>query len=1476
MALTDLLNRVKQSRLGQAVSNLDRDREKPGFQIVRGGIREGINRVSQLRPKDLNVLSPTSMKAASQAGQYIDRRVFQPLKALSATENPSTRLDDVGRFIGNFGSNFAQMGSSALSDVSSYGDIAKDPIRKIPQTVRGVGKTLNLINPVTQGANAISSGGQLDQNDRFRRFSSGYLRGISLDQNLATNVPSRETKFNLPVAGEVGVDPVQQVGSMVGFVKNPVNKQFFNLTNKLIPTAHNTVKAYIATTMARGGIEDVFLSLPELPKGDSVEKANYILTNLGQGAVSELIGTSVIKGGQFSLNKLSDIKIGDTTLSKEVVSKLSGAYDELLDFKRKMSVPVKTSEYNEATGERIVRPMWQIWLKNQSGSVGGDSPDILKGDIKSGDVVDPKTGNIVNADPTEALKAEARKYKSADEFVTGKQVSDYWSKELGVRPGDEDMLKLAEKSGPYRLVDIKVKDIIDKDKDLAREIANNKSMTNLLTSDSSDKAVIIDKDGVLDGYHRIADKYKNNPEATIKAYVSTKSQLTDIYNQAKVDQPASQISKLQDTLKPEKVESSRVRLQSKLDKKSKLRTFQEQKPVQGGSKLQVKPGQKVKAVSDSSSDISISRDKKYAFNINKKKLGLNEQQSKELDNVVETMRPVLEKNKGETLTKQEIIEGGRKAKVLEDVMGRDESKQFAESLQASRNLLRSQQSQAGITPEFLDQLEIVSSHAADAGRRLQAFNIGAEDITIKEKVLRDLLKMEVDANEILEAGRKVDWNNAEEVTNFYRKFKPATLADKLDEFRYTNMLSSPNTHIVNTFSNFLQTAVLAPIEKSLKGMISFAEARLTGKEQEYFARQGVDYFNGYWKALPEAWDNLKKTISGIETLTKPDIDRIPTSTSKLRQLYTTPLRALEASDQFFRTLVKGGETESLKRQGITGAKAAKIAEQEADYRTFRQAFDPNGELGQNKVLQIWDKWNVAIQNLREVPGGKWLVPFLQTPTNILKQGFEYSPLGVTTVKGASDPMGQLAKSMIGTSVFTGAYALANSGLVTWDTPTNSTERSEFYAAGLQPYSVKVGDKWISYSKLGPLSYPIAMAAALKWAKDNGGEDDDLATIGQTIGGTLGFFADQSYVRGIGDIIDAVRGDEYKQSRALSNIPAQLVPYRSFMGWVARMVDPVYRKTSGGSILDQVGKSLVSQIPFASKSLEAYQTPFGTDSQRQLPVLNAFSPASVTQERPEERVYYDTMSGLRKDERKADQLIKQIEEGAGVDNVDTSKLPTDLSTKVIKKKLEAQAAGANITVTPKELEQVYLSKEISMPQSNRYEKSMRDSKLWSKAGTIIDDEDLSDAQKQVLKEKIASELGRPVEDLETYQVAKQNNDTKTLYAYDQIDTFKTNDEFMRFLVQGRKPINGEIIIADGVIDNLVNDGIISEQLGKELKNLDLNEDGTVKKKKSKGGSSSKTRTAYNNYFKALAKVGSNSSRTKIKGVKVGDINFSLGL
>jgi hypothetical protein len=872
----------------------------------------------------------------------------------------------------------------------------------------------------------------------------------------------------------------------------------------------------------------------------------------------------------------------------------------------------------------------------------------------------------------------------------------------------------------------------------------------------------------------------------------------------------------------------------------KLQSKTQQPLSSGGSKLQEKP-----TLSGQQSDVSlpgIVPEKQFNININRLKT-TKKGQSK-IRNIVKDMEPVLKKNKGKPLSNEEVLEGGRKALLLGDVMERSQSKKFAESLQATRNFIKTESKKPGVTPKFLEQLEIMSSHAADAGRRLRSFGIDAEDTSVKAQVLKELMQLEVDTKDILKAAKKVNWNNADDVTRFYRQFKPASFLEKLEEYRYVNMLSSPNTQIVNNFSNFIQTGLVAPVEKTIAGQVDWIANKLTGRERQYFASQGIDYTKAYYKTLPKAFSELKRVMGGSSGLTKPDIDFLPTSTSKLSKAYTTPLRALEASDRFFRTLAEAGELKALQKSNLSPAQAAKKARDTAAYRIFRQEFDPEGKLGQNIVLQTWDKWNSAISNMRRVPGGRWIVPFLQTPTNILKQGVEFSPLGFSTVPGSKEPIVQLSRALIGTGVFSAAYGVAEAGLTTWDTPINRKEKDAFYAAGLQPYSVKIGDNWVSYSKLGPLSYPIAMAAAMKWAKDNGADNNFMQTIGSGMGGVMQFFADQSYVRGIGDYIDALRGDDYKIERAFSNIPAQLVPYRSFLGWVTRMVDPVYRKVSNPI------EAITTQIPGLSTLSEPYKTPFGEDSPRDYPIVNAFSPLRVSKEKDKGVRLFNQLNDIRRTKQGMTFIPGPNNTGGTFSGSKADAESTDLAPI-----MWVDDSGTTQTVNLTKKEKV---------KDGSFKSYKEDTNELSDAVKIYHADNNQVTREQKLK--AYKKLGYSEDDIRYHARASFLNSEEQAKYYS--DNFKDHEKLFEELVKGRrKSVGGEYLANDGTLDELYKEGKISYAERKYLKSLKTDKKGNPIAGSGKGGGG-RGRKPKKITYGALPKPGGNSFREYYKSAKGG--------
>jgi hypothetical protein len=624
------------------------------------------------------------------------------------------------------------------------------------------------------------------------------------------------------------------------------------------------------------------------------------------------------------------------------------------------------------------------------------------------------------------------------------------------------------------------------------------------------------------------------------------------------------------------------------------------------------------------------------------------------------VKPVVEKFTGKKLSNNEVVDiANNTSKVLHSTVSREQTAAWEASLlKARQELARSAQS-GTVDKSYIDNLVAVKSHATDIARKLQSFSIGADPslTTNKDRILSAVTKVESDTNKILEAANGVDFNDAQQAANFYRKFVKAKAGEYVDLLRYNSMLSSPNTHINNAFGNVLSTAVVAPLEKTITGAVDFLGSTVTGKPRTAFAGEGAAYTGGYYSKVGDAAHRFADVMRGKSASTNLDIRSMPLSTEKgtgkALNMLSYPTKLLEASDQFFTALTQGGEEAALKYRQAKGGKVGDIgmqASKDAAYRLYRSDLnDPK----QGHLLNAVDFVTSKIQEARSHKNpvvstiAKYSLPFVKTPMNILKQGIEYSPAGVATLPGAANKTEQISKAILGSTAAAATAMLAASGRTTWAEPTDPTKKQAFRAAGMQPYAVKIGDQWVSYTKLPPaMSFNIALVSAIHDAQENKKLDDsDVNSILSGVAKWGNFFADQSYVKNIGDLVAATKGDPGKFNQFVSNYPQQLVPFRALLGWMARVVDPYQRQVDyTASFWDQQVQQLMTQIPFASGMVPARMDKFGEPIPNQNRELNAFSPLKVTNERPDQKQYYDTLVEKSRLNRELKSQKTAIEQG----------------------------------------------------------------------------------------------------------------------------------------------------------------------------------------------------------------------------------------
>uniref|UniRef100_A0A6M3KF42 Putative structural protein n=1 Tax=viral metagenome TaxID=1070528 RepID=A0A6M3KF42_9ZZZZ len=629
-----------------------------------------------------------------------------------------------------------------------------------------------------------------------------------------------------------------------------------------------------------------------------------------------------------------------------------------------------------------------------------------------------------------------------------------------------------------------------------------------------------------------------------------------------------------------------------------------------------------------------------------KNLNISEESKTNVQSLAEEVMPELEKVKGKTLSHDEVVEAAVSSDILTRVIDRQQSKEVEAALLRTRQHLASMAEQKGVSEDFIKTLKIVKSFGTDAARKLSSLRIGAgaSEFNIKTKLINKLTELGVDTDKIIRAAQGIDFNNQDQVMGFYRQFVKPKFSEILNEYRYINLLSSPRTHIVNTFSNLLQVSGLAPATKLASGTIDVIHGMLKpGLQRTHYLSEVPAYLKGALNSIGEAGSKALDALKGKSFVERPDVTHIPTGSKLLKPFRYIP-QALEASDVFFRTIAYQGELESQLSKGINREEAEKLAKDKASYWVFRKALDPQNITGQGKLLSAIDGMTTLIYKSRKIPIiGKaisWFLPFVQTPMNIAKQMIEFSPLGGTTIPGAKDKTEQAGKMLIGSLITAMAGYLIAQNDSTWEMPTSKKEKELFIASGKIPYAIKLGGTWYSYSRLGPIAFPIALAAATKYhfsQSPNSVTDTNLQKFTKVISGLGNFFAQQSYVQGIGDLMEVVKNSPGATAKFISNIPSQIIPLSSLQRWVNNIIDPVFRKSDKDISIESILDNSRKNIAGMTKGMEAYQTPDEEDSKRSMPIINAFSPIPMSQAKDDSE-YKDYI------EQRKESLIDKKESG----------------------------------------------------------------------------------------------------------------------------------------------------------------------------------------------------------------------------------------
>jgi predicted TIM-barrel fold metal-dependent hydrolase len=488
-----------------------------------------------------------------------------------------------------------------------------------------------------------------------------------------------------------------------------------------------------------------------------------------------------------------------------------------------------------------------------------------------------------------------------------------------------------------------------------------------------------------------------------------------------------------------------------------------------------------------------------------------------------------------------------------------------------------------------------------------------------------------------------DWKLAKELMDAASKPK---LRDKIYEIWINGLLSAPVTHMVNQSSNAaVQAFTLA--ERVGAVPIDIARAAITKTPRERFAAETYADISAFTSGIKKGFHEAIKAIKSEEYGMfegKMEHTRMAVG-GKAGQAVRLPGRFLKAGDMFWRALATEREiaVQSIRqaiKEGKKGAEAGKrAAEIRLDLPNYRKILEQAHKTGNSVLIDkarvlggirtaaeeaghyqvftqaLGEKGNWAIKGRDMFLPAKVAAPFIRTPVNILKFGLERTPLGVFKMRGMKGGAlsDQIIRTSLGSALMAGVWAAAQEGLVTGGGPADWTAQSNLRNTGWQPYSIKVGDEYISYQRLEPLSTIFGMMADLVEL----GKEPDEKLLDRAVAAFKDNLTNKTFLVGIEGLARAWANPSRESSQWFKQMLGSLVP--AGVGKLQQALDPQIRQIEFRPLEkpETVVNPLLARIPGLSRQLPAKMGTMGQPIERAATAAERFaSPVMRSTVKPE--------------------------------------------------------------------------------------------------------------------------------------------------------------------------------------------------------------------------------------------------------------------
>ena len=612
------------------------------------------------------------------------------------------------------------------------------------------------------------------------------------------------------------------------------------------------------------------------------------------------------------------------------------------------------------------------------------------------------------------------------------------------------------------------------------------------------------------------------------------------------------------------------------------------------------------------------------------KLAQKANKSDEVAQSIQENPPLYEAiNNAETIAQAQSEISQNASKVHTDTIRKliDENAEVtALDVEKARQIFNELQKQ-GRFDEATDLLELTSRQGSKLGQAVQAFSLWSKTTPdgamlyaqklldkynkgvrknlqkrLSEKELRDIGETFQKLNESGLTGRELEVETAKAMKKVF-KVVPKTFAQKLDGYRYINMLLSPQSRIkdfILTAKNAADTA----IDESIAGGIDYLRTLGSKDKTRYISANPFvgtkAWLQGAKKGFKESLEDIRY---GINTSRSGEVGRygLPNTPTfkeanfegglldRAKTLISNPLGSaekllrytLQVPDRtFFEARYASSLANQMKARGVTEPTQDMInrAVEEAKRAVFQEDRLVTKRLAE--AAQLADIPIEALENVIGLPQGtlpsasKGLAPFVKTPTNVIAQGAEgLHGLGSGRLQlskaGDNPELIREAELLMGRGVRglgeLGLGYLVGKGL--WDKIKTNIGEEDYYKneiTGLQPSSLVIGDKAISLQNMQN-NLPFFTGAGL-----------GQRGLGKAFTNTTDIIAEMPALKALGDLYNINKEANYiakseepdkellkKGSRAARSLGANylttLIPVGGWLGELRTDIDPYARE-----------------------------------------------------------------------------------------------------------------------------------------------------------------------------------------------------------------------------------------------------------------------------------------------------------------------------